>query len=376
MKDNVFVTGMPRSGTTLLDKLLSMHRKVLVLSQPLPLLYVELKKRYLKEKVDHCDNVVYPINDMYGDNYYSVEHFSEYLTNYRMDQEILLSVIDKMKDYDGQYTKVTDATNKLELKENSYSLIESVNYYLDLFKKEAELQVFGSKETFCEEFIPYYINNNIKVILIIRDPRDVYTSLNFGKGRQYGGLKKPILYTIRQWRKSIYYALKYRNYDNMLLVRYEDLVKQTVDVAKRITDFLGVSRIDEAILVNGIKTKDGDRWESNSSHIQSNKIYENSIGKYKNYLSKDEKELIEACAYYEMTTMAYDVDIHKDEIANILQSSSIKETLEREELKGYLWNKKLAQQELERLDNITRGVFDKIKFIFLEAFNSLLELHH
>ena len=46
----LFVTGMLRSGTTLLDKLLSIHPQALVHSQPLTPLYVKVKRAFLQTR--------------------------------------------------------------------------------------------------------------------------------------------------------------------------------------------------------------------------------------------------------------------------------------------------------------------------------------
>ena len=59
--------------------------------------------------------------------------------------------------------------------------------------------MIGSKEIFCEEYIPYFLSNGVKVILLIRDPRDIITSLNFGKGADFTGEIRPTLFNIRNW---------------------------------------------------------------------------------------------------------------------------------------------------------------------------------
>ena len=48
MRSDFFITGMGRSGTTLLEKLLCNHKDLSVLSQPLPLVFIDLKKRFLE----------------------------------------------------------------------------------------------------------------------------------------------------------------------------------------------------------------------------------------------------------------------------------------------------------------------------------------
>ena len=53
IEDALFVTGMERSGTTLLDRLLASQRHLSMLSQPFPLLFVETKRAFLPCFVSH-----------------------------------------------------------------------------------------------------------------------------------------------------------------------------------------------------------------------------------------------------------------------------------------------------------------------------------
>ena len=74
---NLLVTGMGRSGTTLLDKLLTSHADIDVLSQPFPLVFVDTKKQFLAEKrVDKY----FVLNDDLVNRDYSQDEFNAYLT--------------------------------------------------------------------------------------------------------------------------------------------------------------------------------------------------------------------------------------------------------------------------------------------------------
>ena len=75
----VFATGAPRTGTTLLDKLLSTHPDVLIHSQPLPLLYVRLKRMFLQGLGHQAAAGGYPLNDMFLGNYYAPDQFAAFL---------------------------------------------------------------------------------------------------------------------------------------------------------------------------------------------------------------------------------------------------------------------------------------------------------
>ena len=64
-------------------------------------------------------------------------------------------------------------------------------------------------------------------INVIRDPRAVIAS-NFSYSRNH---RYPILFNIRDWRKSIYYSWrvnnKFKSKKYFQIIKYEDLIKNT-----------------------------------------------------------------------------------------------------------------------------------------------------
>lgn len=99
----LFVTGMPRSGTTLLDKLLSAHPRAHVLSQPLPLLYVRVKQEYQHARGvrGNAAGTAYPLNDMFGDHYYPAQDFVEFLRRYRLGGPFCRQTLKQMVPFSG-----------------------------------------------------------------------------------------------------------------------------------------------------------------------------------------------------------------------------------------------------------------------------------
>jgi hypothetical protein len=59
----LFLTGMQRCGTTLLDKLLSAHSQISILSQPFPLLFIEAKPSFLQQPSK--DGAEYPLGNLF-----------------------------------------------------------------------------------------------------------------------------------------------------------------------------------------------------------------------------------------------------------------------------------------------------------------------
>lgn len=84
-----------------------------------------------------------------------------------------------------------------------YQVYKQLLSTLANYFNEHNLSYVGTKESFCEEFVPFFLGKQNKVIVIIRDPRAVVTSLNFGQATKYTGKARPVLYIIRQWRKSV-----------------------------------------------------------------------------------------------------------------------------------------------------------------------------
>ena len=95
MTSSVFVTGMARSGTTLLDKLLSLHPNAFVASQPLPLLYVWVKRAFWESSPSNSSpetiTIQYPLNDMFGEHYYPLEELLSFLRSYTLTDRSVAS---------------------------------------------------------------------------------------------------------------------------------------------------------------------------------------------------------------------------------------------------------------------------------------------
>ena len=97
---HLFVTGAVRSGTSLMDKLLSMHPNISVLSQPLPRLYVETKRRFLRDGATPFEQE-FPMNDLFDDAFRPPTDFTAFLKNHQFQQQELIDILAKMDDFLG-----------------------------------------------------------------------------------------------------------------------------------------------------------------------------------------------------------------------------------------------------------------------------------
>lgn len=359
---------MARSGTTLLDKLISLHPDAIVLSQPLPLLYVAIKKEFLAcaQRCDHLANL-YPLNDLVGDNYYHPATFESFLNTIAISRDFLDEVLLRQISYDGQYHKPDNPLIVLNGFESD-SFAGFVDRYTTCHSPKSQALVRGTKETTCEEFVPYLLGNNVRVIIVVRDPRDVLASLNFGRGRQFAGRRKPALFNIRQWRKSAAFILAHENDDRVLVVRYEDLVGRLDSEMSRVMSFVGLTAGHRQLFSGTLRSQSGEVWRGNSSHFEFDGVSDRSVGRYGSCLSRDEDRFVQALCYAEMRRLGYSLEIRAGEVSEILVRYVENCALEREELAFYQWSATRRNEELARWRALTNGKINKYFFLSPDTF--------
>lgn len=296
------VTGMARSGTTLLDKLLASHEQTIAFSQPLPWLYRHLKTVFYQQESITAGR--YVLNDLFNESSYSPEMFRDFLGQYSLSRQDLQHVFTSMEGWSGRQYKDYDTEKLIDLGAGS-TLIEFYSLFLNLVIEENNktLLAVGTKEILIEEYIPYFSQSGVKSIVIIRDPRDVITSLNVGAGSQYGGGHRPTLFHLRNWRKSIAVANAFQS--DVLLVKYEDLLGDTYQTLTRITSFLGVDAFPNAYFDTGIRDINGEQWAGNSSTGTHKGINHDNIGKFEQYLTSEMIGYIEYFCRPEMNLLGY-----------------------------------------------------------------------
>jgi hypothetical protein len=294
MTNSFFITGCVRSGTTLLEKLLCNHPTLSVLSQPLPMLYIKLKQAFLKTK-----NIeeYFALSNYVNETRYSFNDFDTYLNSHKLSSDLVNDAIEST--FSGQLTSALKSSLS-----GTNDLAEIYSHLMKENSHNATAKLYGCKEVLCEEFVPYFINNNIKVIHIVRDPRDVASSIKKGKGEQYIGNVKPLLFELRNWRKSAQLAIQCQEHKNFLWIRYEDLVLKTEDTLKEICTFLNISDFKVDAFEQGIKDQQGNLWSSNSSFENSDSIVSSkSIGRHKNLLSQETNDYIMSICLPENTIL-------------------------------------------------------------------------
>jgi hypothetical protein len=231
----LFLTGLYRSGTTLLDKLLHAHPQVSVASQPCRSIYSGFKQRFLVQQ-----GLIrrYPLDDLFGERGYLRESWHAYLEQDACDARELAAWLADLPTSASMFWRRVgvDVANALQpgtFREVWQRQLELISHVMG-----GESQVVGTKEIVCEEYIPFLLQHGSRVIAVIRDPRDVVCSTNYGAGRRFAGELRPTLYTLRCWRKSVAMTLLGRRSPHFTWCRYEDLVAHPAETLRSITEFL------------------------------------------------------------------------------------------------------------------------------------------
>jgi len=262
--EGIILTGMMRSGTTFLQKIINTHAKFNIGEQTETMTFLDEKSAFLKQLGIERYHLLSHYNSL---GHYPLMSFLEWLfTSSEKDFSVRLK------------SQLNNGT--------------SANFN-------------GVKEVMIEEFLPYLVKRGFKCIIIVRDPRDVLTSLSFGRqGQEFTGKRRPVLFDLRNWRKSIQISKMIENEKNFKLVKFEDLISKKHEIINEIFTFLGEESLcisDFKIeLENSLKT-----WEGNSSFYKREIFDKKAIGMYETVMPNNVIEYIESTCLDEMQYAGY-----------------------------------------------------------------------
>lgn len=370
----LFVTGAYRSGTTLLDKILSNHPKMKVASQPFPFLLFHLKNRFYQSLGIER---IYPLTHLFQEEDYRVGDFTRFLQDYRLDDTEVQGVFNDMKGYFGHWTPgISEFIPKMkggDLKEVLNGLLVQLKSVFN----SPNAAVMGFKEIFGEEYIPYLLDHGYSVILIIRDPRSIIASLNYGKGNYYTGEIRPVLHTVRSWRKSVAFGLEYQSHPNLLFIRFEDLINNFSDSLDKMSYLLNIEHFKEDTFIDGIHDQFGNPWHGNSSFTGHNTVSRTSLDKYKLLLDPATVSYIESTCMPELKLLNYETTI-SDEHEAIENINSYIEPFEIKRTdfsRDYSYSTEARNLESTRLNLLSGGFSNDADienwFIFKNVFEQL-----
>jgi hypothetical protein len=309
----LFVTGMFRSGTTLLGKILNAHPEISLASDPYRPFFNDFRDSLAEAGgLSTPEERQAPLGSYFCDG-----HGLEIMRaiqasdlNLSLSSERLRDLIPMMSARTVSFSPLI-AQRMCELEGRTYrELYESMMRLIgDCYGKKGA-RFTGMKEVWCTEFIRPLLKTfpQAKCITILRDPRAVFASKFVKNG---GGEKYPWLFLIRQWRKLAVFAWLHATDPDMknsvLVLRYEDLVSDPEVTAQKICVFLGISYLSE--MVDGSRFRDGrgEEWRQNSSHGTGAVISKVFAEKWRDVLSREEVSLIEKSCSLEMKLFGYEL---------------------------------------------------------------------
>jgi len=314
----LFVTGAPRSGTTLLERLLATQDGISMLSQPFPLLFLEAKRAFLATL--GIGDEPYPLGHLFREARYPSGALAEFLGGWRVERADLDVWFARMARFSGQYTRFD--TGRLDA---AFGEITPADDFAKVISKLDRLlgtspnaRWYGSKETIGEEFLPALLDGGFRCVIILRDPRDIAASLNHGRGTEFSGSLKPTLLNIRTWRKSVAFALANEGRPRFHWCRYEDLVTDPAGQLARLAMVTDLGPIAIELVKGEIRDATGAVWRGNSSHREHHGVGASSVGGYTNVLPREVAEMIEASCLPEMQCLGYDTTLTRSEAERVI----------------------------------------------------------
>jgi len=342
--NKAFVTGMLRSGTTLVEKVLHNHPRISIASQPFFFFYVALKEAFNRT---HGLTPLMPLSTQFGPEAYPPQRLVDFLNEYAPTREELQGALHRHRA--APYRESLVVTERLadEIQSGgglmpAGDLIDRLHTLVgEVYPKEA-LAFVGSKEVLCEEYIPFFLSRGWKVVLVIRDVRDVIASLDAPGGARWTGAPRPTLYNIRNWRKSVTYASQYGDDRNLLVCRYEDLIASHAGWI-RLFGFLGVSPSGR---YGQLFDQHGRPWEGNSSFGARRGVEAPCPADRKTPLNRAERLFVQKLTLTELQSLGYEVGDLEETAAFDLRHFRERPT-ERPEFAEFLrrYDKELAAEE-------------------------------
>ena len=367
---HLFVTGMLRSGTSLIQVLLTNHPQLFVAYQPYFQFYVDIRKLFLEE---HRLKKMLPLGDGLDSNEKEHSLFKQWLKDRRFDStetDVLVGRAAMFKGYG--IPKITD---KIRFNPGTFFDIRNQLHILlaDHYQKK-HVSFIGAKEVLCEEYVPALIDDAVFCLMIVRDPRAVIASACHGGYQKSVGDRYPLLMLIRLWRKSSAYWLAFRNHPRVYTIRYEDLVQNPDETLDEITRWLDIHHFPDGVVREPLRDHAGKIWQGNSSFGDKIGVEPSSNEPWNKLLTLGEIRFIEACTKPELIMLGYSYNdtLQRCDISDFQEDiSGVRETY----LSNYNVERENRKLELERWDAAERGQYDNIGekklFVFPDIFLTL-----
>jgi len=273
----IFLTGHRKSGTTLLLRLFDSHPDIDVYPTDLSLFY-----QYFPYYTNNYTDRQFLIKKI-------ISILDKTINKHYLNQNLIHK--DKIKILNSKLKKKLKNIN-LKSKKDIFNKI--LDHWENLNGKKLK-KIIVVKETSQSIYFDEYLKifKNLKMINIVRDPRDNYASIKSGLKKYYSKLGidylqnlANVLFRSRQDLLSTHYNRKHKNFT---FINYENLVMSPEKIMRKLCLFLNI-RFDNA-LVNptlGIK-----KFRGNNFDYKINGINKKNRNNWKNRITAEEQHIIE-----------------------------------------------------------------------------------
>jgi hypothetical protein len=367
--ESLFVTGMLRSGTSLIQVLLTNHPQIFVAYQPYFQFYVSVKQQFLEEQ---GRKTLVPLGDGLDSSDEERKEWSRWLKVRKFDsEETSLLIAQATTGKGGSAHGFTEAAT---FQPGSFVEIQrQLHKHLSMRFLPESSKFVGAKEVLCEEYIPALVEAGGHCLIIIRDPRAVIASACHGRYVQQVGDKYPLLMLIRLWRKSAGYWLAFRNHPLIHSVHYEDIVQNSDSVLRKIEKWLNIEAFPEGLIKKPLYDHTGKIWKGNSSFGDKETIDGSSRDNWRTLLTTEEVRFIEACTKPELDALgySYSADLTMSDISEFIENT---QGVRDSYLTNYGLSLENRQYEIQRFKEASHGnysgKFEKNLFLFPTVFSA------
>ena len=284
----IFLGGHRRSGTTLLMHLLENHPQLCVFPADSGFFYAYFPV-YESVEFTNKDRVKRVIDFCYS----NLKEEIDKVNSENVGEEILEFPFDALH---MNFQKKALNSN-ITTKEILIAMISAYRetYHKNLSKHKAWVEKTSSSEIYAKYIFEWF--QRAKFIHILRDPRDIYSSLKSGWNTYYkergDDIRLLMQSMIDRGKLSIELAqfnLNKYGEDRYMIIKYEELTSKTVDIMRRISEFLGIE-YNKCLLQ---PTACGKLWQGNNfNKMEFTKTSTVNVGRWKERITEEETKLIE-----------------------------------------------------------------------------------
>jgi hypothetical protein len=342
--------------------------------QPFPVFYFAAKERFFAQRGLTSR---YPLDHLFLEDRYEPEEFRSYLADLWFDEADLDALFDRLTAYGG-YTPGTETLRHAVAAGTFFDVHRRWNRAVAELTGAAGAAVVGNKEIFCEEYVPALLGDGASVVVILRDPRDLIASVHYRVRDNQTGDPRPVLFSLRAWRKSVAFALAHAGHLRFHWLRYEDLTAGLLPALGPIVGMAGLPPFAPDAFAAGIPLRDGSIWRSNSSFDSVVGVSAAGRGRYQKLLPEEVIRYVEAVCRPEMLAVGYPLEGDGQADEGLLRA--FEEPSPRVHFRfpaDYSRDPARVSRELERLEHLRPGAPDlgageaRRWFILPEAYAAL-----